>query len=47
MATPDELETEDLSEKINEAIELAGADDSNAAAVAAGHRSLADLSGDW
>jgi len=45
VTTPDKLETEDLPEKINEAIELAGEDDSNAAAVAAGRRSLARPAG--
>ncbi|MPY77046.1 MAG: ribbon-helix-helix protein, CopG family [Actinophytocola sp.] len=43
----EDLETEDLSEKINQAIALAGEDDSTVSAVAAGRRSLADLSGDW
>ncbi|WP_034273636.1 type II toxin-antitoxin system HicB family antitoxin [Haloechinothrix halophila] len=43
----DELESAELSEKINEAIAIVGEDDSNDAAAAAGRRSIAALSGDW
>ena len=41
-----ELARESLTQQIDEALEAAGADDSAAVAVAAGHRTLAS-EGDW
>lgn len=43
----DELEAHDLPGQINSALTLAEADDSNAVAVQAGRRRVAELSGDW
>ncbi|QBI55730.1 ribbon-helix-helix protein, CopG family [Streptomonospora litoralis] len=43
----DELDSAELSRRIDEAIALSGEDDSNAAAAAAGRRSILDASGEW
>lgn len=43
----DELEAEELPRRIDEALALAGEDDSHQAAVAAGRAQLLDASGDW
>jgi metal-responsive CopG/Arc/MetJ family transcriptional regulator len=43
----DELAAQSLTSEIDQALRTAGADDSGAAAAAAGRRVLADQDGDW
>lgn len=43
----EELESSELSQRIDEAIALTEGDESNAVAVAAGRTRIAEASGDW